>query len=322
MNENNSNANSLSSYAMGVGLGILLLFRETLKAVAWMALTASKLLETRARANDVRSVSLGDQTHNGLSDRNVIATGLILSQSDSLGLGPADRIIPIPLDPPVAALHLRVYSVQKKVKVEMIVSEAKLRALMQARHHSLAELDFNPSDSIEPLINRAVELAQERVRAVGQTQSLSRKSELAKRRDATPKSSSQATDKASPQANQATVTKAAVIATPPIQRPPAKGEIYTGSPTRPTTYVGQLTQFGSQTVTPAGKPAYEIFEAVIRTDSGIDVPLRGAELERELERNKVHVGDRIEVTSQGKIPVTLPNGTEGKKNLYKVVPLQ
>jgi hypothetical protein len=65
-----------------------------------------------------------------------------------------------------------------------------------------------------------------------------------------------------------------------------------------------------------------VFTAIIQMDNGAEFPLRGAELERELELADCQLGDRISITPMGKVPVTLTNGGEGKKNLYKVQNLQ
>jgi hypothetical protein len=74
---------------------------------------------------------------------------------------------------------------------------------------------------------------------------------------------------------------------------------------------------GFQTRTPKNRPSYEVFEASLQLDNGAELALRGAELERELTANGCAVGERVAITPMGKVPVTLANGSEGQKNLYR-----
>jgi hypothetical protein len=87
------------------------------------------------------------------------------------------------------------------------------------------------------------------------------------------------------------------------------------------TFEGQLVRAGTERMTPKGRNPYEVFEAHIRLANGVDMPLRGVELERELERCKVGLGDRVAITPMGKVPVTMANGEEKSKNVYRVVKL-
>lgn len=75
---------------------------------------------------------------------------------------------------------------------------------------------------------------------------------------------------------------------------------------------------GSKRMTPQNRDPYEVFEAVLLLDNGAELPLRGAELEREITTSGCKVGQRLAITPMGKVPVTLASGAEGSKNLYKV----
>lgn len=96
------------------------------------------------------------------------------------------------------------------------------------------------------------------------------------------------------------------------------GRVFAPQPTVGITYVGKLTQAGAHRVTPKGRDAYEVFQATIEMDNGAVLPLRGSELERELESAGCRIGERVAITPMGKVPVALSSGGEGSKNLYKV----
>jgi hypothetical protein len=107
----------------------------------------------------------------------------------------------------------------------------------------------------------------------------------------------------------------------PTVAPAPEGRRFVPQPTAGVTFEGQLVRAGTERMTPKGRNPYEVFEAHIRLANGVDMPLRGVELERELERCKVGLGDRVAITPMGKVPVTMANGEEKSKNVYRVVKL-
>lgn len=88
--------------------------------------------------------------------------------------------------------------------------------------------------------------------------------------------------------------------------------------TKGFTYVGELVRAGAQVVRPTNRTPYEIFEAALRLDNGAELPLRGAELERELVASGCEIGQRVAITPMGKVPVDLGGDKVGQKNLYRV----
>lgn len=224
-------------------------------------------------------------------------------------LAVADRIVSLRLDPPVGVIHLRVYQARRVVRRELIVLEPCLRALLKGRRHPLPEVAYDPVDGLEAIKNQAVEAAESWINARGNAG-----------RQRPPRPANRRADPPSPPAaagaNERPLAPPPAATAAPIPAPAAT----TVAPTAGTgyRYVGTLVKAGTATVTPEGRPPYDIFEATLQLDNGAELALRGAELQRELAACRCTVGQRIAITPMGKVPVALANGTAGQKNLYRV----
>jgi len=314
-----------ATLVISFGLGILVVLKSTLRAMIWAARLAANGLEHLGPSkSNVQIAGVVPQSANHAGNvRHIQTTAVVVSQNSNLGFEPADRIVAVRLDPAVAILHLRVFQVLRKVSIEMIVTEPRLRTLMQKRHHLLAEVDFDPLKGIEPLIDKAVALAQDSFIAVANVNVVQ-----AVVKPPVPKSPPKPIQVVSNTSVLQTDTvvaevnpKGSLSAYPDVQKEVPR-KAFQPHRHEPLTFVGKLKSAGPQIVRPkGGRDPYEMFEAILSLDSGVDVPLRGAELERELQRCNVSLGDVLEVTSMGKVPVNLPDGSSGAKNLYRVIPL-
>lgn len=314
----------------GFGLGVLVALRMMLKAMILVAKLAADGLEHLGASGKSEAQVEGTASQAGISEiktRHTHPGAVVISRNDSACFLPADRIVTVRLDPAVAILHLRVFHATRKVSIEMIVIEPRLRTLMQQRHHVLAEVDFDPVKGTDPLIENAVALAQARFNAVASVKVVQ-----AEVKPPAPKTPPKAVHVARNESVQPTEKKPAVVPAD-VEKPkplePAvvatqsavPGSAFVPNEKKPVKFVGKLKSAGPQTMRPRNRPSYELFEAVLCLDNGLDVPLRGAELERELQRCNVKLGDMLEVTPMGKIPVDLADGSTGGKNLYRVIPL-
>lgn len=235
----------------------------------------------------------------------------------------ADRIVSIRLEPYVGTINLRVF--KDTVKRDLIISEPRLRALMKGRRHTFPDAKFDPKlgiHAMDELKDETIVLAEELINKLG-SQSVKgikpRKDDFVRAKAPAP-----------PAPAPAPVVKEQVRQEQPKPAPaPAPQQAEQRSPgpqstlvaprvTTGYTYVGKLVEAGSKKMTPAGRAPYEVFEATLLLDNGAEMALRGAELERELESNGCRIGQRVEITPLGKIPVSLGNGGEGQKNLYRV----
>ncbi len=247
----------------------------------------------------------------------------------------ADRIISIRLDPPVGVLNLRVYKATKTVKRDLIINEPRLRAIMKGRRFTFADAAFDPKEDMEEVKEETVRLAEELINRVGNARVKGVKPTKEQRKAEISQKASEPDAKVVAKANTKQKAKTAEVDQAQVApaRVAAKAEpasaaratqvatekkVFTPSPTVGITYVGTLLQAGSHRVTPRDRDAYEVFQAVILLDNGAELPLRGAELERELEAAGCEVGKRVSITPMGKVPVTLASGGQGSKNLYKV----
>lgn len=236
----------------------------------------------------------------------------------------ADRIVVIRLDPSVGVINLRVYKKAGVVKRDLIINEPVLKALMKGSRHNFPDAPFDPVTGLDAIKDETVEMAEKLINGLGsQTVKATkpRKDDFVRARPPTPPAPApvkealrQEPPKPAPaqqHANQAMPQPLARTDAPPSKV--VAPRINTGY-----TYVGQLVKAGSEQVTPQGKQPYEIFVATLQLDNGAELPLRGAELERELTANNCQLGHRIAITPMGKVPVELANGAEGQKNLYRV----
>lgn len=233
----------------------------------------------------------------------------------------ADRIVSMRLDPPVGVINLRVYYASRVVKRDLIISEPRLKALMKGRRHTFSDVDYDPVAGMEDIKDDTIAMAEKLINDLG-NQSVKatkpRKDDFV-RAVAPAQPQPQPSAKKQPpeqQAVPAAPAPQAARAEPPVASIPQKvvaPQVKTGF-----TYVGRLVQAGSKRFTPPDRAPYEVYEATLALDNGAEMALRGAELERELTANGCNVGERIAITPMGKVPVSLGNGEEGRKNLYRV----
>ena len=242
----------------------------------------------------------------------------------------ADRIVTIRLDPPVGVVNLRVYNASQTIKRDLLIYEPRLRAIMKGRRFTLTSASTRGgANGIEALKKETVKEVEDLINKLGNTHvkpkddqiklaELKVEQKTAKVQEAkapVPKAEVAPPPKPTPPAP-SMQKQAFKPAQKPLDAPAAK--VYT--PVMPGhIYEGMLKYAGTKTMTPpnGGNP-YEIFQAVLVLDNGAEMPLRGAELERELTGASCQVGDRVAIRPMGKVPVTLANGTEGSKNLYQV----
>lgn len=253
----------------------------------------------------------------------------------------ADRIVTMRLDPMVGTINLRVFHSRKVVKRDIVISEPRLRKLLGGvRRLELADVPYDPIlgledikaqtvDEAEELINRQ---GNERVRGIKPPKADFQRTRetpvVAKapapapqERAAAPVPTPPAPPPAPVQAQQPEQGAARRAPRPPA--PPAVPSV-DGSAIRTenVTYRGALVAAGTAVRRPRGRDPFEVFDAELRLEDGTNLTLSGAELERALEKQQVAIGDRVAITSMGKVPVQLANGGSGLKNLYKVEVLE
>lgn len=307
-----------------LGMGMLALVRFLFRCMAWVTARASFLLElvgSKRKSDPDTLANSATAKINAPVHRDDELPAIEASVRGGEVFIAADRIVSIRLDPPVAVLNLRVYYQQKLVKREMIVTEQRLRTLMQGRHHSLGEVAFDPVKGLEAIKDETVELAQDLINTTGNLKVAKAKVKPANRSDK-PVQPKQETVAAKRQQSEPKPVEPKPESAPKAQvaqeQPNLPRNFFVPRPTKGVTFEGKLVDAGSRRFTPEGRAAYETFEALLKLDNGVDVPLRGAELERELQRFNVKIGERVAITPMGKVPVTLPNGGEGSKNVYRV----
>lgn len=234
----------------------------------------------------------------------------------------ADRIVSIRLDPPVGVINMRVYAAKSLIKCDLLIHEPRLRAIMQGRRFSLRDVNSKITPNFNEIRAGVIKQAEDLINNVGNlkvTAQISKPSTLMGTDAPKPKESKPVVAKPEP-------SKAPPVATPAPRRadvipkivtPP--GQVFAPKVTPGHIYEGVLKHAGHQMVSPlrGGNP-YEIFQVMLVLDNGAEMPLRGAELEREITANNCHPGDRVAIRPMGKVPVTLASGEEGSKNLYQV----
>jgi hypothetical protein len=219
----------------------------------------------------------------------------------------ADRIVTIRLEPPVGIINLRVYKDERVVRRDLIVNEPKLRGMMRGRRHSLPDAPFDPVKGLEAIKEETIGAVERLINELGNQAVKALRPPKKERREPPPRVERPVEDR-----------KPAAAVVPVSQSAAPKAEVFVPRAVKGIAYAGLLVKAGSQMQRPPGRPAFETFEAVLALDNGVEFPLRGAELERELLAAGCEIGQRVEITPLGKVPVTLSNGDEGKKNLYKV----
>jgi hypothetical protein len=222
----------------------------------------------------------------------------------------ADRIVSIRLDPPVGVINLRIYNAQKIVKRDLIINEPRLKAMMRGRRHTFAEASFDAIQGLDAIKDDSVNLAESLINALGKV-SVRQAKPVNPVTVSKPVPVQEATVKPSP-------PQAIAVPSHGTEAPEVASQVFATRPLKGTTYVGTLIRAQTETMRPKGRSPYETFQALLRLDNGVELPLRGAELERELTASQCQLGQRIAITPMGKVPVELAGGGEGSKNLYRV----
>lgn len=255
------------------------------------------------------------------SSCNLGATGpATVMQAGSFDV--ADHIRTIRLDPPIGVLYLRVYSGAEEIRPELIVHEPRLRQILQARRIALPTVTYRARDSLAEVGDTLVKAVEALINERGR----SRTGASEKAADQRPKRGADL-PAGERQAPAPAAQVAAPLPAPAVTAAPETAIQAARTPFVPdvqggTTYTGVLVDAGAEMVKAANRPPYEIFVARLRLANGAILPLRGAELERELLRAGAKVGQQIAVTPQGKVPVDLGDGKTGHKNLYRVEVVQ
>lgn len=227
----------------------------------------------------------------------------------------ADRIVSIRLDPPVGVINLRIYNELAVVKRDLIVSEPCLRTLMKGRRHTLPDVPYDRVVGLDEIKDGTIEAVEKLINELGNRSvraTRPRKDDFVRSKPPVQHTAP------APEAAKVEQTKAAPVVQMVPKADPPMTSVVAPKVTTGFTYVGRLVKAGCETVNPKGRPSYEVFEATLQLDNGAELALRGAELERELSANGCNVGQRVAITPMGKVPVTLGNGSEGSKNLYRV----
>lgn len=251
-------------------------------------------------------------------------------------LEPADRIERVMLGD-VAVLFARVFIGRGIIKQELRIRCSELRYLLNTNLLLLPDVPYDRKLPVKRMLERLgadakAHLEKIATMATGEMpgRSAAKRREDNKQRAAAPKQEavqSERVQQPPPAAQQATQLAAQPVPErPSIQADElaqagrdARGRSVVPSIQTGYTYVGKLMEAGSTMKRPPNKDPYTVFEATLLLENGAELPLRGAELERALQRAQVQLGDKVAVTPMGKLPVTLAGGKEGMKNLYAVV---
>jgi hypothetical protein len=228
----------------------------------------------------------------------------------------ADRIVSIRLQPPVGVINLRVYHAPGLVRRDLIVNEPRLRTLLGGRRHSLPDMPYDRVAGLDSVKDETVQAAEKLINDLGnRAVRAGRQPTAAAQRSEMPPAPSPIPETKGGAGEEQLATPVAAQASSKLEAPVSA--VTAPKLTTGFTYVGKLVTAGFQTRTPKNRPSYEVFEASLQLDNGAELALRGAELERELTANGCAVGERVAITPMGKVPVTLANGSEGQKNLYR-----
>jgi len=251
----------------------------------------------------------------------------------------ADQIVAIRFDPPVGVVHMRVFSTRRVIKRDLIIHEPVLKGIMKGRRFNLPDAVYNPADGLELVKDETVALAENLINEVGnrnvraikppkreaqpQAKPAPDKAEQPKDVIRSKPEATRAPDAETPRPREIQVAKPSglVLANQSNTVAP-QARVFAPKLSMGLTYVGQLQRSQHRMIHPKGRDPYETYEATILMDNGAEMPMRGAELEREIEQAGCKVGDHVAITPMGKVPVTLVDGREGSKNLYKVERLE
>lgn len=323
----------MKTVGYGIGLALMALLRYTVRALvvtgkvaamltipvaAWaMRGVTAKRRAPRAKPQEVAQIDVQLNAAAPVADTGP-ATVIITNDFEV-----ADRIVSIRLDPPVGVINLRIYNELAVVKRDLIVSEPCLRTLMKGRRHTLPDVPYDRVAGLEQIKDETIEAVEKLINDLGNRPvraNRPRKDDFVRSKPQAQPAAAAAAAAPAPAREAANVEQAratpAVNAVPKAD--PPMTSVVAPKVTTGFTYVGQLVKAGSQTMNPKGRASYEVFEATLQLDNGAELALRGAELERELSANGCNVGQRVAITPMGKVPVTLGNGSEGSKNLYRV----
>lgn len=241
----------------------------------------------------------------------------------------ADRIVSIRLDPPVGVINLRIYKSLAKVERDLIISEPQLASMMQGRRHSLSSVSYDPVEGLDGIKEQTIQEVEKLINDLGSrpvSAHRPKKDEFERTAAPAPGVTAPAAIGLAPQQGASQVQQETTPIAPAVARTTAasqrphqpQGQAVAPKVNKGFTYVGELVRAGAQAMRPSGRAAYEVFEATLKLDNGAELALRGAELERELMDKQCQVGQRVAITPMGKVPVTLGDGSEGSKNLYRV----
>ncbi|MEJ8838127.1 hypothetical protein [Ramlibacter sp. AN1133] len=235
----------------------------------------------------------------------------------------ADRIVSIRLDPPVGVINLRVYHALGLVKRDLIVNEPCLRALMKGRRHTLPDVPYQPAAGLDAIKDETTQAVERLINELGSRAARAarpRQGDARPRRGAAPADLAHeaASERSDNEPSREEVAGTGEGAQPALKAAQPLAGAAAPRATSGFTYVGKLVKAGFQTQKPGGRYPYEVFEATLQLANGAELALRGAELERELTAAGCAVGHHVAITPMGKVPVTLGNGSEGQKNVYRV----
>ncbi len=231
----------------------------------------------------------------------------------------ADRIVPIRLDPPVGIINLRIYSAARIVKRDLIVNEPRLMSMMRGRRHTFPDVSYDPVQGLESVKDDTVTLAETLINTLGnQSVRAAKPAPAVQKTKIAPAVQAPAAAVAPPQSLSPAPVVAQSAHPAGHERKEVQSKVFAPKPAAGITYVGKLLAAQTETMRPPGRAPYETFQATLLLDNGVEMPLRGAELERELTGAACQVGQRVAITPVGKVPVALANGGEGSKNLYQV----
>lgn len=315
----------MKTVGYGIGLALMALLRTAVRVLvvtgkvtamliipvaAWAVRgVTAKRRAPRARPQEVARIEVQLNAAEPVADTGP-ATVIITN-----GFEVADRIVSVRLDPPVGVINLRIYNQQAVVKRDLIVSEPCLRTLMKGRRHTLPDVPYDRVAGLDQIKDETIEAVEKLINELGNRSVRANRP----RKDDFVRSKPQAQPVApAPEAAKVEQAKAAPVVQAVPRADPPMTSVVAPKVTTGFTYVGRLVKAGCETVNPKGRASYEVFEATLQLDNGAELALRGAELERELSANGCNVGQRVAITPMGKVPVTLGNGSEGSKNLYRV----
>ncbi len=231
----------------------------------------------------------------------------------------ADRIASIRLDPPVGIINLRIYSAARIVKRDLIINEPRLMSMMRGRRHTFPDAVYDPVQGLDALKDDSVALAETLINTLGnQSVRAAKPAPTVQKAKTVPAAPAPAVAVAPAQAPLSPPASSQASMPAGHERKEVHAKVFAPKPAAGITYVGKLLAARTETMTPPGRAPYETFQAILLLDNGVEMPLRGAELERELTGAACQVGQRVAITPVGKVPVALANGGEGSKNLYQV----